>query len=84
MNIYIVFYVRRENKGLKTDVYLAVSKNGGTSFENIKISEKSFSPDPLVFFGDYNQISVFDGMVRPVWTHYENDSFSIKTAIINF
>lgn len=83
-NIYIVFYDRRKDDNLETEVYLGVSKNGGKSFKNIRISNKSFSPNPKVFFGDYNQISVFDGMVRPIWTHYENDSLSIKTAIINF
>ncbi len=82
--IYIVFYDRRVNNDLETDVYLGISKNGGKSFNNVKISDHPFTPNPKVFFGDYNQISVFDGMVRPIWTHYENDSLSIKTAIINF
>ncbi len=81
--IYIVFYDRRAYTENQTDVYLAYSTDGGSSFTNKKISDRPFIPDPLVFFGDYNDISAYDGMVRPIWTRYENKELSIWTAIIN-
>jgi hypothetical protein len=80
--IYVVFYDRRNHPDLNTDVYLAVSKDGGNTFDNILISREPFEPTDRVFFGDYNNISVYDGMVRPIWTHYDGQKLSIKTAII--
>jgi len=81
--VYIVFYDRRNYEDAQTDVYLAVSKDGGATFENIKISESPFTPSSRVFFGDYNNISAHDGIVRPIWTRYENGKLSIWTAIID-
>lgn len=81
--LYTVFYDRREGKNLQTDVYLAYSKDGGESWTNEKISAKPFSPNAFIFFGDYNNIDAYNGMVRPIWTRMEEDgSMSIWTALI--
>jgi hypothetical protein len=82
-SIYVVYYDRRDTEGNATDVYLSASSNGGLSFTDFKISESSFTPSPKVFFGDYNNISVSEGHIRPIWTRYENNKLSIWTAIIN-
>ncbi|NND32595.1 MAG: exo-alpha-sialidase [Saprospiraceae bacterium] len=82
--IYIVFYDRRNYKDLNTDVFLAYSFDGGASFTNVKISEEPFIPNTNLFFGDYNNISSFDGIVRPIWTRVDGDKTSIWTALINF
>lgn len=82
--IYVVFYDRRNTEGVATEVYLAVSKDGGESFENILVSEQAFSPSERVFFGDYNNIAAYDGRVRPIWTHMEKGKLSVKTALIDF
>lgn len=82
--LYFVFYDRRNYSDNKTDVYLAISKDGGQTFENHKISESYFTPVESVFFGDYNNISVQDGIVRPIWTRFDPVEYlSIWTAIIN-
>ena len=81
-NLYVVFYDRRNYTDTQTDVYLATSKDGGLSWQNERISEKPFVPNPEVFFGDYNNLSVINGIVRPIWTHYENGKMSIRTALI--
>lgn len=82
--IYIVYYDRSDEVRNQTAVTLAVSYNGGKSFVSKKISEKSFGTVPEnVFFGDYNNIHVIDGVIRPIWTHYEHGKLSIFTAIIN-
>jgi hypothetical protein len=83
-HIYIVFYDRRSTEGVDTEVYLAVSRDGGKSFENIKISDKAFTPTPYVFFGDYNNISAYDSRVRPIWTVIEEGKLKIKTALVDF
>lgn len=84
-NIYIVFYDRRNHSNLATDVYLAVSTDGGQQFENIKISETAFTPSASgYFFGDYNNISAVNNLVRPIWTRREtNGSLNIQTALID-
>lgn len=79
--LYIVFYDRRAYDDLRTDVYLAVSKDGGKTFTNEKISETPFTPNRYVFFGDYNHISAHGGTVRPIWTRLENGILSVWTAL---
>ena len=81
--VYCVFYDRRNTKGNETNVYLAVSENGGTSFKNYKISNTAFVPNPKIFFGDYTNISVHNGMIRPIWTRLDDTKISLFTAIIN-
>tara|TARA_B100001245_G_scaffold199496_1_gene159035 strand:- start:1976 stop:3361 length:1386 start_codon:yes stop_codon:yes gene_type:complete len=81
--LYCMFYDRRNYKDLQTDVYLASSKDGGRSWVNEKISEKPFTPNPNVFFGDYNHIDAYQGVVRPIWTRYDKGGrTSIWTALI--
>ncbi|MES2704393.1 MAG: T9SS type A sorting domain-containing protein [Bacteroidota bacterium] len=66
--IYVLFYDRRNyTDSLATDVYLALSKDGGVTFENHKISQAPFYPRANEFFGDYTYISAFNSVVRPVW-----------------
>lgn len=80
--LYGVFYDRRNYTDNYTDVYLAISKDGGQTFENHLISESPFLPSSNIFFGDYTNISALNGMVRPVWTRLHNDSLSVWTALI--
>lgn len=81
--IYIVFYDRRDSTGNETDVYVAVSKNGGQSFHNFKVSENAFTPVASVFFGDYIGIAARDGMVYPVWTRMDGTDLSVWMAVID-
>lgn len=81
--IYIVFYDRRHHDDLSTDVYLAYSMDGGASFTNKLISETPFTPNKNVFFGDYNDISAYDGVVRPIWTRLDKFKLSVWTALID-
>ncbi|HLN54185.1 MAG TPA: exo-alpha-sialidase [Lentimicrobium sp.] len=81
--IWIVFYDRRNHSDLATDVYLAVSSDGGETFSNVKISEEPFIPLQTVFFGDYNNISATNDIVRPVWTRLHNGELSVMTAIVD-
>ena len=80
--LYCVFYDRRSHTDNTTDVYLAVSKDGGSTFKNYKISEKSFVPNDKIFFGDYTNISVYNGMIRPIWTSLFDTKIKLYTALI--
>ncbi|MEO6903123.1 MAG: T9SS type A sorting domain-containing protein [Bacteroidia bacterium] len=83
--IYCSFYDRRDfaTTSQQTHFYLARSTDGGNSFLNKKISTTSFIPDPAVFFGDYTGISVYNGIIRPMWMAYSSGKLSVWTAIIN-
>ena len=81
--IYTVFYDRRDMDGINTEVYLAYSTDGGKTFTNQLISEEPFKPTNMLFFGDYNNISAYDGVVRPIWTRMDKGKTSIWTALIN-
>jgi hypothetical protein len=79
--LYFVFYDRRDYVNEATDVYLAVSKDGGNTFINRKISESPFMPNDGVFFGDYTNITVHNGIVRPIWTRLDGGKLSIWTHL---
>ena len=81
--IYIVFYDRRHHSDNTTDVYLARSTDGGQSFDNKKVNSKSFTPNKMIFFGDYNDISAHDGIIRPIWTQLDKSGLSVWTSIID-
>lgn len=81
--LYFVFYDRRNYTDENTDVYMAVSTDGDNSFENIKISESPFIPWESVFFGDYNNISATNNVVRPIWVRMDNGSRKLYTALID-
>lgn len=82
-NLYAVFYDRRNYADHQTDVYLATSTDGGQTWLNERISDSPFTPKEGVFFGDYNNISANRGVVRPIWTRYENGKMHTFTALIN-
>jgi hypothetical protein len=81
--IYTVFYDRRNHNDNLTDVFMAVSRDGGETFENFKISETPFNPNSSVFFGDYTHVAAHNSIVRPIWTRLHNGSLSVLTALVD-
>ena len=81
--LYFVYYDRRNYTDDQTDVYLAYSTDGGNTFKEEKISESPFIPNPGIFFGDYTNISVQNGVVRPIWTRLNSGTLEIYTSIID-
>ncbi|MBK7697231.1 MAG: T9SS type A sorting domain-containing protein [Saprospiraceae bacterium] len=79
--LYFVFYDRRNHDNLATDVYMALSKDGGQTFINRKISETPFVPNDGIFFGDYTNIVAHNGIVRPIWTRLHEGSLSVLTDV---
>ena len=80
-HLWFVFYDRRNTTGAATDVFCAKSTDGGTTFENFKISESSFTPTSGVFFGDYTNIAAWEGKIYPIWMRLQG-SLSIWVSII--
>ena len=81
--VYIVFYDRRNYDDKRTDFYLAYSVDGGKTFINKKISKSPFIPSSGIFFGDYSNVVVNNGKVRPVWTRADGNRLSLWTALID-
>jgi hypothetical protein len=81
--LHVVFYDRRNQSNELTDVYWAHSTDGGLTWKNEMISESPFAPDPAIFFGDYNNITAHNGVVRPIWTRLHNGRLSVHTALIH-
>jgi hypothetical protein len=82
--IYVLFYDRRnELLPWETEVYLAVSRDGGLTFSNEKISQSPFRPVASYFFGDYTGIAATNGIVRPVWARMDGGQTSVWTAMID-
>ncbi len=82
--LYCVFYDRRNYTNTQTDVYIARSTNGGTTWTNERISAAPFTPQSNIFFGDYTNISSHNGVVRPIWIRLVSGTLSVLTAIMNF
>lgn len=80
-NLYFIFYDRRAYSDNRTDVYLAISSDGGNTFINRKISDTPFTPDLGVFFGDYNNIVAHNDVIRPIWTRFDSGVLSIWTNV---
>ncbi len=81
--LWFVFYDRRNYNDENTDVYMALSTNGGETFDNFRVSESPFLPYASIFFGDYTNISAYDNVVRPIWARLQEGELSIWTAIVD-
>ncbi|TNE53295.1 MAG: exo-alpha-sialidase [Bacteroidetes bacterium] len=82
-NLYVLYYDRRNYDDLRTDVYCSYSKDGGSSFTDVRISKSPFIPDASVFMGDYTAISASQGRIRPIWPRMDDKKISLWIAIIN-
>jgi len=81
--VWLVFYDRRNFGNATTDVYMAVSEDGGESFKNFKVSETSFTPMSSVFYGHYIALTAHNDHVLPVWMRMDNGFTSLVGAIVN-
>lgn len=80
-SLHFLFYDRSLAKQPnETQVVWVNSRNGGSSFEQHRISEKPFVPNPKVFFGDYISIAAVKGKVIPVWVRSDLGKTSLWTA----
>lgn len=84
-DLHFIYYDRSKYKSwdLQTDVVWCTSKDGGSTFRQQTISEKSFVPTDSVFFGDYLGIAAFDNRIRPIWPRMDNGKISLWTALID-
>ena len=78
-NVFIVYYDRRHHFDNKTDVFMSVSEDGGSSFIDYQISESFFEPDSTVFFGDYTNVDANQNLIFPIWTRLDSRKLKVVT-----
>jgi len=81
--LFIAFYDRRNYTDNQTDVYLAISRDGGSSFENIRISQSPFTPYSTAFFGHYLSVDACNNRVFVSWSRMDNGSNSLWGCSLN-
>lgn len=86
-NVSIVFYDNRNVAADYAEAWVAVSLDGGETFEDFRVSDVSFKPQPIPnmatgYFGDYLAITSKGGMVYPCWT--DNRSGWAQTYVSPF
>ena len=81
--VWLVFYDRRNHSNTTTDVYMAVSEDGGETYENFRVSEAPFTPNSTAFYGHYIGLTAHDDHVLPVWMRMDDGYSSIIGAIVN-
>lgn len=81
--VWLVFFDRRNHTDANTDVYMAVSEDGGLTFSNFKVSESSFLPYNSVFFGHYIALAAYDDHIIPVWNRMDDGEGTLMGAIID-
>ncbi len=72
-NLAVVFYDDRNVPDDMCETWVAISKNGGATWQDFRVSDVAFTPSPLTglsdnYFGDYLGITSKAGMVYPCWT----------------
>lgn len=81
--LYFVYYDRRNHSDTKTDVYISVSRDGGKTFEDHRVSHSPFIPSQGLFFGDYLNIDAINGVIRPIWPRSDEGKISLWVGLIN-
>jgi hypothetical protein len=81
--VYIIYYDRRNYADSRTDVYLAISENGGETFANYKISDTPFVPYSTLFFGHYIGVSAHNDHVFATWMRMDAGELTLWGARID-
>ncbi len=71
--VSVVFYDNRNCLSTEAEAWMAWSTDGGTTFQDMKVSDVTFTPSPIPqmaakYMGDYLAISAYGGKTYPCWT----------------
>ena len=86
-DIYIAYYAFDQPSGYTTDTYVAYSNNGGNSFQTIKVSDVSFTTQPINnnklrqgYMGDYIGIVAHGGKGWASWSDNRSGQWQIYVS----
>lgn len=76
-NLSVIYYDDRNVSSSQCEAFVSNSTDGGASWEDIKVSDVSFTPQSISgladsYFGDYLAIHARDRWVYPAWTDNRN------------
>ena len=87
----IIFYDSRDVPNNQAEVFMATSVNGGTTFENFKVSDQPHTPQPINglaggYAGDYIGVAALDDIAFPFWADNRlgTDHYQAWTASVTF
>lgn len=71
--VSVVFYDNRNCNSNEAEAWLAWSLDGGATWEDMKVSDVTFTPSPIPnmasqYMGDYLAIAAYGGITYPAWT----------------
>lgn len=81
--VYILYYDRSAYDDMRTDVAIAYSTDGGSSFKNARVSESPFTPPANgISRQSYLNIDAYRGVIAAIWTRVdENGKASLVTSV---
>ncbi|UII29035.1 glycoside hydrolase [Fulvivirga maritima] len=78
--IYIVYYQRESKESMATDVIMAYSIDGGSSFVNKKLTNEPFEMDPNLSAG--LSLKAHNGNIVAAWTQHANGQATLVTSMV--
>ncbi len=81
----VIFYDTRNTTGYDVETWVAVSLDGGDTWEDFRVSDVSFTTKAIPglaggYMGDYLGIASLDGNVYPVWSDDRDGVFKAYTS----
>jgi hypothetical protein len=87
VNGYLYFmYCSQRNfaSGNKTDIYLSVSKDNGTTFAEYKLNDKAFDWSNALSLDKYFSLTVNKGSIYPIWVQPDpQKKLVIRAAVLS-
>lgn len=81
--VYVLYYEQIKPSAEEYRVVLQWSKNAGKTWNRQIVNRKPVKVTDEVFFGDYNHIDAWKGIVRPVWTSFDGSATNVFTALVS-
>lgn len=88
--IWVVYYSFDTASGFETNTYVALSVDGGVTWENQKVSDVSHTTAPIDntlfrtgYCGDYIGITAHGGRANPIWHDNRNGTWQLYTSMVS-
>ena len=89
--LMLVFYDSRDVPNNQAEVFMARSLDGGSNFENFKVSDQPHTPTPINnlaggYAGDYIGVAALNNVAYPFWSDNRlgGDHYQAWTALVTF
>ncbi|NWG28155.1 MAG: T9SS type A sorting domain-containing protein [Ignavibacteriaceae bacterium] len=87
--LMLVFYDSRNVPNSQAEVYMARSLDGGTTFENFKVSDQPHTPAPIPglaggYAGDYIGVAALGDVAYPFWADNRTGNYQGWGAVVTF